>query len=83
MNPTYSAEGLGWRYHNPDRLIDGRGRDITEAAMIPFDQPLTRILPTIGRWSSISGMAASATPFPFSLCGGTGVLAADASVASP
>lgn len=46
---TYSAAAL-WpgRYYNPDRLIDARGRDVTEAATIPLDQPLTRVMPQVG-----------------------------------
>ena len=80
---TYSAEGLGWKYYRPDKLLDGRGRDVSEAATIPIDQPITRVMPTAARWSALSRLSAIASPFPFSVCAVSGALAANATVANP
>jgi hypothetical protein len=50
MNPTFSADALwGGRCHRPDRLLDARGRNISEAGVVPLDQPVTRMMPTIRR----------------------------------
>jgi hypothetical protein len=60
-NPSYSADALwGGRYHRPDKLLDPRGFDVT-GQVIPPTTPLTRILPQVGMWSSISRLSAAAT----------------------
>jgi hypothetical protein len=60
-NPTYFADALwGSRYVRSDRLLDVRGFDVT-GAVIPPSAPLTRIMPTIGRWTGNSGLAAGAS----------------------
>jgi hypothetical protein len=74
MNIIYEAADLpGWNYHNPDRLIDARGRDISEAGVVPLDAPITRIMPSrVARWISDSGLSAYAVPMPYAFCDGEG-----------
>ena len=59
--PDHFATGLGWKYYRPDRLLDPRGRDVTEAGFVPLDTPVTRVMPQVGRWSPISRLSVSAS----------------------